>query len=84
MLRIRTLSNLAAATLSRTNIKLALSERLTTHGCNSLSIRHQNTAAAEPFLNGSSSIYIEEMYNAWQQDPASVHKVVATCYGMLC
>lgn len=31
-------------------------------------------AAAEPFLNGSSSVYVEEMYNAWQNDPKSVHK----------
>jgi len=31
--------------------------------------------AAEPFLNGSSSIYVEEMYNAWLQDPKSVHAV---------
>ena len=32
-------------------------------------------AAAEPFLSGSSSIYVEEMYSAWQKDPSSVHKV---------
>ena len=31
--------------------------------------------AAEPFLNGSSSTYVEEMYNSWLQDPNSVHKV---------
>ncbi|XP_025108212.1 2-oxoglutarate dehydrogenase, mitochondrial-like isoform X2 [Pomacea canaliculata] len=30
-------------------------------------------AAAEPFLNGSSSTYVEEMYLAWQRDPTSVH-----------
>lgn len=30
--------------------------------------------AQEPFLNGSSSIYVEEMYNAWLEDPNSVHK----------
>ncbi|XP_043472209.1 2-oxoglutarate dehydrogenase-like, mitochondrial isoform X3 [Leptopilina heterotoma] len=29
--------------------------------------------ATEPFLNGSSSSYVEEMYNAWLQDPSSVH-----------
>ena len=28
----------------------------------------------EPFLNGSSSIYVEEMYKAWLKDPNSVHK----------
>lgn len=31
--------------------------------------------AAEPFLNASSSNYIEEMYQAWLQDPKSVHQV---------
>lgn len=31
-------------------------------------------AAQEPFLNGSSSVYVEEMYKAWQKDPKSVHK----------
>ncbi|XP_017475772.1 PREDICTED: 2-oxoglutarate dehydrogenase, mitochondrial-like [Rhagoletis zephyria] len=30
--------------------------------------------AQEPFLNGSSSVYVEEMYNAWVKDPSSVHK----------
>ncbi|XP_035230854.1 2-oxoglutarate dehydrogenase, mitochondrial-like [Stegodyphus dumicola] len=28
----------------------------------------------EPFLNGSSSAYVEEMYKAWLKDPNSVHK----------
>lgn len=32
--------------------------------------------AAEPFLNGSSSAYIEDMFEAWQRDPNSVHKVI--------
>lgn len=32
-------------------------------------------AAAEPFLNGSSGQYIEDMYNAWLADPSSVHAV---------
>ena len=32
-------------------------------------------AAAEPFLSGSSSVYVEEMYSSWQKDPNSVHKV---------
>ncbi|KAI1285828.1 2-oxoglutarate dehydrogenase, mitochondrial [Halotydeus destructor] len=35
---------------------------------------YQAKAAQEPFLNGSSSVYVEEMYNAWLQDPSSVHK----------
>ncbi|KAF5288848.1 hypothetical protein FQA39_LY03727 [Lamprigera yunnana] len=28
---------------------------------------------AEPFLNGSSGAYVEDMYNAWLKDPSSVH-----------
>lgn len=38
-------------------------------------INYATQAAAEPFLNGSSSVYLEEMYAAWQKDPNSVHKV---------
>lgn len=34
-------------------------------------------AAQEPFLNGSSSVYVEEMYRAWVKDPTSVHKVIS-------
>lgn len=36
---------------------------------------YSNQVAAEPFLNGSSSNYVEEMYNAWLEDPKSVHRV---------
>jgi hypothetical protein len=39
------------------------------------SVKSYNSAAAEPFLNGSSTAYVEEMYNAWLRDPASVHAV---------
>lgn len=39
--------------------------------------RAQSSAAsavkAEPFMNATSSVYIEEMYSAWKQDPTSVH-----------
>ncbi|XP_039294155.1 2-oxoglutarate dehydrogenase, mitochondrial [Nilaparvata lugens] len=39
-----------------------------------LASRHYNApVATEPFLNGSSSAYVEEMYNAWLADPKSVH-----------
>lgn len=38
--------------------------------------RHLNSSVtAEPFLNGTSSIYLEEMYYAWLEDPKNVHKV---------
>nr|XP_033502855.1 2-oxoglutarate dehydrogenase, mitochondrial isoform X1 [Epinephelus lanceolatus] len=37
--------------------------------------RCQNTSvAAEPFLNGTSSNYVEEMYYAWLENPRNVHK----------
>lgn len=34
--------------------------------------------ASEPFLNGTSSNYVEEMYFAWLENPKSVHKVSAS------
>lgn len=40
--------------------------------------RLYNSAAAEPFLNGSNGAYVEEMYNNWLRDPASVHAVSET------
>lgn len=30
---------------------------------------------SEPFLSGSNSNYLEEMYYAWLENPKSVHKV---------
>ncbi|XP_049866076.1 2-oxoglutarate dehydrogenase complex component E1 isoform X2 [Pectinophora gossypiella] len=35
--------------------------------------RLKSSTAAEPFLNGSSSAYVETMYNNWLSDPNSVH-----------
>lgn len=38
--------------------------------------RHLNSSlTAEPFLNGTSSNYVEEMYYAWLENPKKVHKV---------
>ena len=34
-----------------------------------------STVNLEPFLNGSSGNYVEEMYEAWMNNPKSVHKV---------
>ena len=31
--------------------------------------------AQEPFLSGSNSNYVEEMYLSWKEDPKSVHRV---------
>ena len=30
---------------------------------------------SEPFLSGSSGTYVEAMYESWQKDRTSVHKV---------
>ncbi|XP_042905193.1 2-oxoglutarate dehydrogenase complex component E1 isoform X2 [Parasteatoda tepidariorum] len=35
---------------------------------------YMTKTSQEPFLNGSSSVYVEEMYKAWLKDPESVHK----------
>ena len=32
-------------------------------------------AKAESFLNGTNSVYVEEMYDSWMKDPRSVHRV---------
>ena len=32
------------------------------------------SAAAEPFLSGTGTNYVEEMYESWRVDPSSVHK----------
>lgn len=37
--------------------------------------RYAAPVAAEPFLSGSSSNYVEEMYQSWLEDPSTVHKV---------
>ena len=39
------------------------------------SSRQKSSVGKEPFMNGGSSVYIEEMYNSWLQNPTSVHKV---------
>lgn len=39
------------------------------------SVRTYSSASAEPFLDGTSSSYVEDMYNSWLRDPASVHTV---------
>lgn len=77
MLRLRTFNRLAAAVLRTNNYKLHPAGRRSYATIQSSS-RNQSTAAAaaaEPFLNGSSSAYVEEMYISWQHDPSSVHKV---------
>jgi len=42
-------------------------------------VKTYNSAAAEPFMNGSNTAYVEEMYNAWLRDPTTVHAVSSCC-----
>nr|AHB50494.1 oxoglutarate dehydrogenase [Mayetiola destructor] len=37
------------------------------------SVRNYSIAADKPSLDGTSSSYVEEMYNSWLRDPTSVH-----------
>lgn len=37
--------------------------------------KYSNNVNKEQFLNGTSSVYIEDMYNAWLADPKSVNVV---------
>nr|CAD7569456.1 unnamed protein product [Timema californicum] len=41
---------------------------------------YSSSVSAEPFLNGTSSRYVEEMYNSWLKDPNSVHVSWATFF----
>jgi len=36
--------------------------------------KYVTKVSKEPFLNGNSSVYVEEMYLAWKKDPKSVHR----------
>ena len=49
------------------------------HFASTTKITHQQATAAaakaEPFLNGTNSNYLDEMYESWLEDPSSVHKV---------
>ncbi|KAM4528570.1 2-oxoglutarate dehydrogenase complex component E1 isoform 3-T3 [Odontesthes bonariensis] len=60
----------AAQSLSRTRLSV-LEKVLRTF---QPSRRLNSNVAAEPFLNGTSSNYVEEMYYAWLENPRNVHK----------
>ncbi|KAK3744397.1 hypothetical protein QZH41_012160 [Actinostola sp. cb2023] len=68
MYALRTYSNI----LKR---HLKCSSRSCIYGLASIRSQHTSTVVVkEPFLNGSSSIYVEEMYASWMENPNSVHK----------
>ncbi|XP_070544231.1 2-oxoglutarate dehydrogenase complex component E1-like isoform X1 [Ptychodera flava] len=49
----------------------------TTRTCGALGVQNRQyvaPVATEPFLNGTSSMYVEQMYEQWLDDPSSVHK----------
>lgn len=55
-----------------------------THGVfTDVTRKYNSRVATEPFLNGSTSSYVEEMYNSWLQDPHSVHVVGKAGYVQL-
>ncbi|XP_065826622.1 2-oxoglutarate dehydrogenase complex component E1-like isoform X2 [Oscarella lobularis] len=60
--------------------------RLLPHRYRVLLYRAASTSARhtkEPFLNGTSSSYIEAMYESWLDDPKSVHKSWDTHFGLV-
>ena len=60
------------------NISSAVSGTNRKYASTTRSSNQQATAAAakaEPFLNGSNSLYVEDMYESWLENPSSVHKV---------
>ena len=67
------------AEVARPFVRLTGGHNLAVSSAGILQCRHVSTPAtsviAEPFLNGTSSTYVEEMYDAWLADPKSVHKV---------
>ncbi|KAG7282373.1 hypothetical protein CRUP_029694, partial [Coryphaenoides rupestris] len=66
----------AAQTLGQPRTNMAAAATTAASGTQTfLPIRcYTAPVASEPFLNGTSSNYVEEMYFAWLEDPKSVHK----------
>lgn len=52
-----------------------VTERLGVSATSATTKYYSTKEAQESFLNGSSSSYVEEMYNNWLRDPATVHSV---------
>lgn len=71
---VRSLASLAYQ-VQRSSAGAVKRQGLLNPGRVALRYSYATSASAEPFLNGSSSIYVEEMYNSWLEDPKSVHKV---------
>jgi hypothetical protein len=59
--------------LPRSNIWIRTASTTTTKAQVAMSANKTSELTAEPFLNGSSGIYVEQMYESWRRDPSSVH-----------
>lgn len=70
---VLTLSSARTSASSRNNS--SSNNRTSIPSSSELHRRHLSSASAEPFINGTSSSYVEDMYESWKTDPNSVHKV---------
>ncbi|XP_075159949.1 2-oxoglutarate dehydrogenase-like, mitochondrial isoform X3 [Haematobia irritans] len=77
MHRANTAFNLALSPIAHKNFASWLlkgsNKKIVHNAMAAAALRCYNSAAAEPFANGTTASYVEEMYNAWLRDPSSVH-----------
>jgi len=89
MYRLGVVLNITRAVLSSSAVVRRLCHR--SHSASSLVVRRQpglvqrlystsyqpfsSSVNAEPFLDGTSAVYVEQLYEDWLQDPTTVHKV---------
>ncbi|XP_058983499.1 2-oxoglutarate dehydrogenase-like, mitochondrial isoform X1 [Musca domestica] len=77
MHRAKTAFNLAISPIAHKNFATWLlkgnNKKIVHNAMAAAALRCYNSAAAEPFANGTTASYVEEMYNAWLRDPSSVH-----------
>ncbi|XP_061732144.1 2-oxoglutarate dehydrogenase complex component E1-like isoform X2 [Nerophis ophidion] len=70
--RLRPLA--AAQSVRTTSVSAAQPVRRDSGALESARRQNVRAVAAEPFLNGTGSNYMEEMYLAWLEEPSNVHK----------
>ena len=63
-----------ASGLLRSQIAFASRRNLTINNVRRIPATASRAVMAESFMNGSSSVYVEQMYDNWRSDPNSVHK----------
>jgi len=63
-----------ASGLLRSQITFASRRNLTINNVRRIPATASRAVMAESFMNGSSSVYVEQMYDSWRSDPNSVHK----------